>query len=55
MSQYINVSFKNSEKEIQMYIEAVSHSGRVNWIQRLHKFLYEIRSHGKTIKTTISR
>ena len=38
MAQCINVTFKNNEEELKMYLEAVSHSSRVNWIKDGIKF-----------------
>ena len=38
MAQCINVTFKNNEEELKMYLEAVSHSSRVNWIKDSIKF-----------------
>lgn len=38
MAQAINVTFKNNDEEIKMYMEAISHTGRVNWIKDCIKF-----------------
>jgi hypothetical protein len=41
MAQCINVTFKNNEEEVKLYLEAVSHSSRVNWIKDCMKFYME--------------
>lgn len=38
MALGINVTFKNNDEEIKMYMEAISHTGRVNWIKDCIKF-----------------
>lgn len=38
MAQCINLTFKNSEKELNMYLEAMSHSSRGNWIKDCIEF-----------------
>jgi len=38
MAQYINISFKNNDVEMKMYLEAITHSSRVNWIKDCIKF-----------------
>ena len=38
MSTYINVSFKNTDEEMQMYMEAINHSSRVGYIKDCIKF-----------------
>ncbi|MBZ9633102.1 MULTISPECIES: hypothetical protein [Clostridium] len=41
MAQAINVTFKNDDEEIKMYMEAISHTGRVTWIKDCIKFYME--------------
>ena len=38
MAQCINLTFKNNDKELKMYLEAMSHSSRVNWIKDCIEF-----------------
>jgi len=38
MAQSINVTFKNDDAEIKLYMEAISHSGRVCWVKDCIKF-----------------
>lgn len=38
MAQSINVTFKNDDEEIKLYMEAISHSGRVCWVKDCIKF-----------------
>lgn len=52
MSQSINVTFKNTQEEILMYCEAVSHSSRVNWIKDCIKFYMEYGHLEKELKQT---
>ena len=50
MAQAINVTFKNNDEEIKMYMEAVSHTGRVNWIKDCIKFYMNYGHMEKKIK-----
>jgi len=38
MATAINVTFKNNEQEMKLYLEAISHSGRVCWIKDCIEF-----------------
>jgi len=50
MAQAINVTFKNNDEEIKMYMEAVSHTGRVNWIKDCIKFYMKYGHMEKKLK-----
>ncbi|MBU3098403.1 MULTISPECIES: hypothetical protein [Clostridium] len=55
MAQCINVSFKNNDKEMKMYMEAVSHSGRVNWIKDCIKFYMNYGHMEKQLKELLEK
>jgi len=55
MSQCINVSFKNTESEMLMYVEAVSHSGRVNWIKDCISFYMKYGHMEKQLKQLLEK
>jgi len=38
MATCINVTFKFNDEEMKMYMEAISHTGRVGWIKDCIKF-----------------
>ena len=53
MAQSINVTFKNDDKEMKLYMEAVSHSGRVCWIKDCIKFYINYGHMEKKLKEMI--
>ncbi|MBX4266516.1 hypothetical protein [Clostridium estertheticum] len=55
MAQCINVSFKNNDEEMKMYMEAVSHSGRVNWIKDCIKFYMNYGHMEKQLKELLGK
>jgi hypothetical protein len=53
MTMAINVTFKNNENEIKLYLEAMSHSSRVNWIKDCIKFYMQYGHLEKELKQTL--
>lgn len=53
MSVSINVTFKNSDIEQKIYIEAQSHSSPVNWIKDCIKFYMQYGHLEKELKQTL--
>ena len=55
MAQCINLTFKNNEEEILLYVEAVSHSSRGNWIKDCMKFYLKYGHLEKKLKQLIEK
>lgn len=53
MSVSINVTFKNSDIEQKLYVEAQSHSSPVNWIKDCIKFYMKYGHLEKELKQSL--
>lgn len=54
MATVINVTFKNDDKEMKLYTEANSHSGKVGWVKDCIKFYMDYGQFEKKLKVMLS-